>query len=88
MSYYSLNYASLRESERKRSRQPRRPVARPSAYRRRWLSSLLFRSSLREFIPICRLSPTCARLWVRVLFREDRFSANLLPLDSRRGERR
>ncbi|CAN6988268.1 unnamed protein product, partial [Brassica rapa subsp. trilocularis] len=61
-----------REKAKESSRQPRRPVARPSAYRRRWLSSLLFRLSFREFSPICRFSPTCARIWVRVLLPKDK----------------
>ncbi|KAH0923892.1 LOW QUALITY PROTEIN: hypothetical protein HID58_023910 [Brassica napus] len=71
--------------DRKSVRQPvTLTVTRPSAYRRRWLSSLSFRSSSRVVAPICRFSLTCARIWGFVPGRA-RFFATLLPLNSRRG---
>ncbi|KAF3486571.1 hypothetical protein F2Q69_00057486 [Brassica cretica] len=63
-----------------RVRQPRRPVACPSAYRRRWLLSLSFRSNPRVVVPICQVSLTCARIWVRVLIREEIGSLRLFFL--------
>ncbi|CAN7054147.1 unnamed protein product, partial [Brassica oleracea var. botrytis] len=57
-----------------------RPVARPSAYRRRWLPSFSFRSSLCVAVPICRFSPTFWRIWVRVLLREELGSLQLFFL--------
>ncbi|CAN6995221.1 unnamed protein product [Brassica oleracea var. botrytis] len=65
---------------RERVRQPRRPVARTSAYRRSWLLSLSFRSNPRVVVPICQVSPTCARIWVRVLIREEIGSLRLFFL--------
>ena len=59
-------------------------MARPSAYRRRWLFSFSSRLGSRVIAPICRFSPTCMRIWVRVLLR-DRLDATFLPLDWRRG---
>ena len=69
-----------RKLERKRLTQPRRPVARPSAYRRRWLTSLSFRSIPRVVVPICQVSPTCTRIWGRVSLREEIGSLRLFFL--------